>query len=508
MKIDDITKDIIIDAQRGNRDAFEKLYKTFYKEVFSVARYTLGNDAKAEDVLQETFLKVYYKLPELKAPEAFSSWLYRITQNECRMAMRKKDEKLLFYDTQSEDFSSIVDIEPAVPEFDFETAEDRHLVRREVENLPIQYRTVIVYFYYLNLPVKEIADLLSCRESTVKNRLFTGRAMLKKSLLIAQKNLGYQLALSFIPMSRLLDAGLLEHHIPDKAASLILSSIVGRLTVGGAIIGRVISFFRRIHKRLARFGQRALVAAAVVIFVLALLAGGILYAGANGAFAPLDAFGNSNSSLSDLDSNTESNTSDKGLSQEAADTSKSTDLLSQSKNGTPDSSNPSPLPSPTPLVTPVQTSTPAPIVTPVPTLTPAPTPPPFIPPFPTITPTPIPSPAPFFYSNMSDGAETEWMPGTGSGSVSIENNSLVVLGSPTYLTYNDNTSSTDAVLVTTVIPGSANCRFGIVFRYVDAANYAIIGYNNGIWFWQNGAGSTGTIESAGPALAKDVPVQI
>ena len=106
------------------------------------------------------------------------------------------------------------------------------------------------------------------------------------------------------------------------------------------------------------------------------------------------------------------------------------------------------------------------------------------------------------------GDTTGWLTGTGTGSVSIENATLVVLGSPTYLTYNDYTSSTDADLVTTIIPGSANCRFGIVFRFVDASNYAMIGYNNGTWFWQNGTGSTGTIESAGPELTKDVPVRI
>jgi len=551
LKIDDITKDIIIQAQRGNRDAFEKLYKSFYKEVFSIARYALGNDTKAEDVLQETFLKVYYKLPELNAPEAFSSWLYRITQNECRMAMRKRDEKLLFFDTQSEDFSKIVDIEPEVPEFDFETAEDRHLVRKEVENLPVQYRTVIVYFYYLNLSVKEIADLLSCRESTVKSRLFTGRAMLKKSLLLAQEKLGYQLALSLIPMSRLLDAGLLEHSLPDKAAALLLSSILGKLTVGSTIFGRIWFFLRNFYKRLSRSARNVPPAAAVAALVVALFAAGLLYAEASGAFAERGSAGINAAAQS----NTESISSDMGLSQESeatVETAKVTDVLSKPKDGTADSFTTSLFPSPTPVVTPALTLTPAPVVTPdpalspVPTLTPGPTPSsspqpeptytptpipsplptvspspavtstpipsatpsPIVSPIPTETPTPMPTPAPFYFSDMSGGAETEWMPGTGSGSVSIENNALVVLGSPTYLTYNDYTSSTDAVLVTTMIPGSANCRFGIVFRYVDAANYAMIGYNNGTWFWQNGTGSTGTIESAGPELTKDVPVCI
>ncbi len=544
MKIDDITKDIIIQAQQGNRDAFEKLYKTFYKEVYSIARYALGNDTKAEDVLQETFLKVYYKLPELKSPEAFSSWLYRITQNECRMSMRKRDEKLLFYDTQSEDFSKVVDIEPEVPDFDFETAEDRHLVRKEVENLPIQYRTVIVYFYYLNLSVKGIAELLSCRESTVKNRLFTGRAMLKKSLLLAQEKLGYQLALSLIPMSRLLDAGLLEHKLPDKAAALILSSIVGKLTVGGTIMGRFLSFIHKVHKRLARSGRRTLVAAAVALLVLAFLAAGLLYAGAGGAFARRGTSNNNNSSQSDMasvesaeaaDSNSPNSSKTASLSSPTppvtnvpvaapvlsatpVPTSKPAPHVTNEPTSTSESAlvpgptiTPAPAPTSAPLPDPAYTPTPLPSTPPTESPTPTPTssvtPDPVVTPLPTGTPTLIPTPTPFFYSDMS-GDTAGWLSGTGSGSVSIENNTLVVLGSPTYLTYNDDTSSTDAELVTTMIPGSSNCRFGIVFRYVDAANYAMIGYNNGTWFWQNGTGGTGTLVSAGPELTRDVPAQI
>lgn len=103
---------------------------------------------------------------------------------------------------------------------------------------------------------------------------------------------------------------------------------------------------------------------------------------------------------------------------------------------------------------------------------------------------------------------TGWTAGSGSGSISVENKTLVVLGSPSYLVYNENTNSTDAELVTTIIPGSANCRIGIVFRFTDASNYAVIGYNNGDWFWQNGTGGSGSILSAGPQLTKDVPALI
>src|ERR1035437_2998686 len=125
MIIDALTKQIILEAKSGDRYAFEKLYNQFYREVFSLARYILKSDSKAEDVLQETFLKVFHKLPELKNPEAFSSWLYIITQNECRMLMRKRDEKTLYYDTQDTEYIQLADAEPVIPMNSLELNEDR-----------------------------------------------------------------------------------------------------------------------------------------------------------------------------------------------------------------------------------------------------------------------------------------------------------------------------------------------------------------------------------------------
>ena len=288
MIIDALTRQIILDAQSGDRDAFEKLYNLFYREVFSLARYILKSDSKAEDVLQETFLKVFHKLPELKSPEAFSSWLYIITQNECRMLMRKRDEKTLYYDTQDTEYIQIADAEPVIPVNSLELNEDRLFIRSEIEKLPINQRTVIVYFYYLNMSVKEISEILSCNENTIKSRLFSGRGMLKKSIEVFQKQLGTKLAFTMIPLSHVLGQNALHYSISSHAAKAIflsLSQQAGIIATPVSILWRIRNYLKKTFKKTA--GAAILAALLLLLFASGTVAvlnhyGALDFTGKNG----------------------------------------------------------------------------------------------------------------------------------------------------------------------------------------------------------------------------------
>ena len=276
MIIDDLTKQQILDAQQGSCEAFEYIYNKFYKEVYSIARYILKNDNKAEDVLQETFVKVYHKLPELKNTEAFSSWLYIITQNECRMLMRKKDESLLYLDVQENEYALLVDTDSEIEACPLDKEDDRLFIRHEVEKLPIQQRTAIVYFYYLNMPVKEIAKLLSCNENTIKSRLFAGRSALKKSIAKFQEHSGTTLSFSVLSFSRILGSSILEQNITKGAAKAIFASISGSagLSIGhGGILWRLKGFMEKSARKAAGAGALA------IILILVLGISGVAAAG-------------------------------------------------------------------------------------------------------------------------------------------------------------------------------------------------------------------------------------
>lgn len=284
MKIDERIKQVILKAQQGDRDAFEQLYRTFYGEVYSTARYILKSETKAEDVLQETFIKVFLKLHELSSPEAFPSWLYQITYNECRMLWRKKDEKVIPIDTQSEDYSNIVDVDAEIPSFSFETEEERDLVKKEVEKLPLHYRTVIVYFYYLNLSVKEIATILSCNENTVKGRLFSARNILKKNIIHLQTRLGFKLALSMVPLSQFLGGKALEHPFPTAAGRDVLATVLTKIGFAGTGIGQLFLMIRIAFRKL--MGQVRQCSTPIAAGVSGAMLLGVIIGGSMGFISP------------------------------------------------------------------------------------------------------------------------------------------------------------------------------------------------------------------------------
>lgn len=110
---------------------------------------------------------------------------------------------------------------------------------------------------------------------------------------------------------------------------------------------------------------------------------------------------------------------------------------------------------------------------------------------------------------MEDGTTTGWVVGEGNGQVTNVNNTLVVKGKPSCVIYYSETDDiADGALSASVTPTTANCQVGLVFRYVDETQYAMVGYESGQWYWRNGSGGEGVISAAGTGLVKDVPVTI
>ncbi|MGN0712497.1 MAG: RNA polymerase sigma factor, partial [Anaerovoracaceae bacterium] len=77
-------KEIVEAARGGDKSAFTRLYQETYNRVYFYAFKLFGNQEDAADVVQDVFVKVFTGIGELKSTEAFTSWLYRITVNECK----------------------------------------------------------------------------------------------------------------------------------------------------------------------------------------------------------------------------------------------------------------------------------------------------------------------------------------------------------------------------------------------------------------------------------------
>ncbi|MGI6118075.1 MAG: RNA polymerase sigma factor [Bilifractor sp.] len=137
--------------------------------VYRLASVNTNRSPEVEDIFQNVFLKLFQHQSSITSEEHLKAWLIRVTINECRSEMtsawRKRRVSL---DSMGEQAS--------------EEKEDLSDVTNAVLELPENYREVIHLFYYENLSIKEIAEVLDLTEGAVKTRLRRGRESLKKKL--------------------------------------------------------------------------------------------------------------------------------------------------------------------------------------------------------------------------------------------------------------------------------------------------------------------------------------
>ena len=158
-----------------DKAAFTAAAQQHQDMVYRVALSVLGNVHDAEDAVQEVFIKLYR---QTSPPEGDSLryWLIRVTVNHCRDILRSPWRKRRVPLTE-------LASEPPEPVFD---REEQQALYQAVLALPEKYRTVVHLYYYEELPVREMAELLKLSQSAVTTRLSRARAKLKEQLEVWQ----------------------------------------------------------------------------------------------------------------------------------------------------------------------------------------------------------------------------------------------------------------------------------------------------------------------------------
>ena len=173
---------LALKAQRGDLDAFAELVSRRTPGVVAFLRRMLGDAEDARDVAQLTFLRVWENLGRYDPAWAFSTWLFRIAGNLAIDALRARKTRLR---TEAETFRLVkgarTSSEPDAP-----AALHREEVRRVFEAcagvLSETQRLVFVLREFEEKDVREIAAILDCRESTVRNHLFQARRLLRDEI--------------------------------------------------------------------------------------------------------------------------------------------------------------------------------------------------------------------------------------------------------------------------------------------------------------------------------------
>ncbi len=166
-------------AQKGAKVAFETLVQRHQHRVFAVARGILKRQEDVEDIAQQVFVKAYFSLKRFDQRAAFSTWLYKITVNECWDVLRKRKARPLVYEA---DFSEEQSKQYSAPERETSKApdtSDRMALREQLENMLGQLdkrdRAMLVLKEVEGFSVEEIAESMGLNANTVKVRLFRAR---------------------------------------------------------------------------------------------------------------------------------------------------------------------------------------------------------------------------------------------------------------------------------------------------------------------------------------------
>jgi len=161
---------LVIEAQNGNKKAFECLVIFFHPKLLNFAGSLSGNHALAKDAVQDVWISISKKLSKLEDPRAFKSWIFRALR--WRVLDLIKAKAYQFETLENTNLSIELD----------ESEIERQQLRELIEALPDRDRSVIYLFYLVDLPLAEIALVLEIPIGTVKSRLNRARTSLQQQL--------------------------------------------------------------------------------------------------------------------------------------------------------------------------------------------------------------------------------------------------------------------------------------------------------------------------------------
>lgn len=164
----------------GNTNSFATLVDRYKDLVFTLALKMLNNREEAEEIAQDTFIKVYNSLNKFKGESKFSTWIYKVTYNTCLDALKKKKKQQNV--TYIEDFSehqtkTLENILDSIDE-----KERNQAIQDCLEELPSDEAFLLTLYYFDDQSIEEIAKVMNISTSNIKVKLFRTRKKLASIL--------------------------------------------------------------------------------------------------------------------------------------------------------------------------------------------------------------------------------------------------------------------------------------------------------------------------------------
>jgi len=183
----EIDQGLVLRVQEGDKKAFELLVLKYQRKLMRLVSRLIRDQAEAEDVVQEAFIKAYRALPQFRGESAFYTWLYRIGINTAKNYLVTQGRRApTSTDVNSEEAETFDDGEHLrdinTPESLLATKQIARTVNLAMETLPDELRTAITLREIEGLSYDEIAEAMNCPIGTVRSRIFRAREAIADKL--------------------------------------------------------------------------------------------------------------------------------------------------------------------------------------------------------------------------------------------------------------------------------------------------------------------------------------
>lgn len=168
-------EEIIEQIVKGKKELYEKLMRKYDQRLFRISMSIINDEAEARDIMQNTYLNAYLKLPSLQNRSNFSTWIIKILVNES-LLRRKKQLK------QQKNLAGKLTDEIDTPLKKLLNKELKILLEQAIADLPEKYKLVFVMREIEEMSIQETMEVLNLTESNVKIRLSRAKEMLREKL--------------------------------------------------------------------------------------------------------------------------------------------------------------------------------------------------------------------------------------------------------------------------------------------------------------------------------------
>jgi RNA polymerase sigma-70 factor (ECF subfamily) len=148
------------------------------QKIFQACFRVCLNESNANDITQNVVLKIIKNLSKFQNKSEFSTWYYRIAYNESITFLKKNKINIEFDELEN------VIIDETTDFYDSDNKQQKQDINKAINSLPLLDRNIILYFYFDNIKIKEIAVILELNENTVKTRLKRAKNKLQSHLQI------------------------------------------------------------------------------------------------------------------------------------------------------------------------------------------------------------------------------------------------------------------------------------------------------------------------------------